>query len=64
MVAGYESTRMELLSPTLTHIHYVELPEHHLDTHWSLHLDELNHRLYIGEICEGCVVVLNFDWPA
>ena len=64
MVADYESARVELLSPTLTHIRYVELPECHLDTPWSLYLDELNHRLYIGEICGGCIVVLNFDWPA
>jgi len=41
--------RVELLSPTLTHLGYISIPGYVLDEPWALHLDELNHRLYFGD---------------
>jgi len=38
-----------LLSPSLEHIGYVSTPGHQLVNPYSLHLDEINRRLYIGE---------------
>jgi len=47
-VADLDNNRVELLSPTLTHLGYIETPGHELNWPLALHLDELNHRLYIG----------------
>jgi len=48
MVTGWPHGRIELLSPTLTHLGYIQIPAYKLNGPCALHLDELNHRLYIG----------------
>jgi len=59
IVADYSNDRVELLSPTLNHLSYIEVPGEKLDRPYALHLDELNHRLYIGEWRSGHVYVLD-----
>jgi len=49
MVADYKRGRVELLSPTLTHLGSVKIPKYDLNGPWNLHLDELNCRLCICE---------------
>jgi len=49
MVFAEYNDRVELLSPTLTHLGYIQIPGYELDRPHALHLDELNHRLYIVE---------------
>jgi len=58
LVADEGSNRVVLLSPSLTHLGYIEIPGHPLNHPWALHLDELTHRLYIGEYGTGRVFVL------
>ena len=48
-VADYDNSRVQLLSPTLTHLGDVTTPEYRLRSPYRLHLDELNGRLYVGE---------------
>jgi len=59
MVADVANDRVELLSPTLTHLGYIQLPGYKLKRPCALHLDELNHRLYIGEEGGGRIFVLS-----
>jgi len=59
MVADWGNDRVELLSPILTHLGYIEIPGYKLNGSSALHLDELNHRLYIGEQLGGQVFVLD-----
>jgi len=61
MVADSGNHRVELLSPTLTHLGYLEIPEHKLHYPSVLHLDDLSHRLYIGESWSGRLFVLEGD---
>jgi hypothetical protein len=50
LVADYFNHKIQILSPTLTHLGDVTLPsEHELRYPQRLHLDELNGRLYVGE---------------
>jgi len=49
MVADWANDKVELLSPTLTNLGYIQILGHELHNPCTLHLDELNHRLYIGE---------------
>jgi len=49
LVLDRNNDRVELLSPTLTHLGYIQIPGYDLKLPGALHLDELNHRLYIGE---------------
>jgi len=49
MVIDEGNDRVELLSPTLTHLGYIQIPGYELDGPHTLHFDELNHRLYIGQ---------------
>jgi len=58
LVADRYDNRVVLLSPSLTHLGYIEIPGHKLNKPYALHLDELNHRLYIGEWDTGRVFVL------
>jgi len=59
LVADSGNNRIELLSPSLTNLGYIETPGHRLNQPWALHLDELTHRLYIGEYANtGRVFVL------
>ena len=61
MIADVLNNRVELLSPSLTHIRYVQIPGHELSGPWSLHLDELNHRLYISEGLFGGGRIFTFN---
>jgi len=49
LVAEFLNNRVGLLSPSLTHLGYIEIVGHELRMPWVLHLDQLAHRLYIGE---------------
>jgi len=49
LVADRFNMRIELLSPTLTHLGYIDIPRYELCSPWALHLDEENRRLYVGE---------------
>jgi len=49
LVTDSLNNRVVLLSPLLTQLGYIEIPGHELNQPYALHLDELNHRLYIGE---------------
>jgi len=50
LVADWANHRVVLLSPSLEHLGYIPIPGHQqLSYPWTLHLDELNRRLYIGE---------------
>ena len=60
LVADMWNHRVVLLSPSLTHLGYITVSGHKLSYPWALHLDQLNHRLYIGEWdIPGCVIVLS-----
>jgi len=60
LVADMNNNRVVLLSSSLTHLGYIEIPGHLLRKPHALHLDELNHRLYIGEsIYPGSVSILD-----
>jgi len=59
LVADHGKNRVVLLSPSLTHLGYIEIPGHQLNQPLALHLEELTHRLYIGEYTRtGRVFVL------
>jgi len=49
LVTDENNNRVVLLSPSLSHLGYITLSGHQLTKPFSLHLDKLNHRLYIGE---------------
>jgi len=62
LVADEYNNRVVLLSPSLTHLGYIQIPGHQLSYPHALHIDELTHRLYIGEWTEtGRVFVLTLD---
>jgi len=62
LVADHDNNRVVLLSPSLTHLGYVNIPGHRLQVPYALHLDERNRRLYIGEdLTAGHVVVLTVN---
>jgi len=58
LVTDLSTNRVVLLSPLLTHLGYIEILGHQLNQPWALHLDELTHRLYIGEWYTGRMIVL------
>jgi len=60
LVAYMYSGKVEVLSPTLVHLGYIAVPGYTLDDARVLYLDELNHRLYIGEY-GGRVFALTVD---
>ena len=49
IVADRQNNRIVLLSPSLTNLGYIAVPGHHLKRPYSLHLDVINRRLYVGE---------------
>ena len=49
MVADWGNSRIVFLSPSLTHIGYITVPGYQLNGSYALHLDQLNHVLFIGE---------------
>jgi len=53
LVADLGNNRVQLLSPTLTYLSDIVIPGHQLIDPYALHFDELNHRLYIGELSGG-----------
>ena len=57
-IADYYINKVVLLSPTLTRLGDVTTPGHQLSEPYALHLDELNGRLYIGDVA-GKVIVLS-----
>jgi len=62
LVADLFNKKVVLLSPSLTHLGYIEIPGHPFSKPWALHLDEQTRRLYIGEWTDtGCVFVLAAD---
>jgi len=61
LVADWLNNRIELLSPVLAHLGYIEVPEHGLNMPWALHLDQHSRRLYIGERAGERVFVLHAD---
>jgi len=61
IVAEYYDHRVELLSPTLTHLGYIQKPGHKIMCPMALHFDELNHRLYIGQVSCEYLFVLEAD---
>jgi len=60
IVADCNKDRVELLSPTLTHLEYIQIPGVTLNGPHALHLDELNRRLYVGEYWGARVFVLSY----
>ena len=62
LVADSINDRVVLLSPSLTHLGYITVPEPKLKQPSALHLDLLTHRLYIGEWSDtGRLFVLGVD---
>ena len=60
LVTDMYNDRVVLLSPSLTHLGDITVSGHELCDPWALHLDQLNHRLYIGECgSSGRVIVLS-----
>jgi sugar lactone lactonase YvrE len=58
-VSEYCNGKVQILSPMLTHLGDITLPQHELYHPYCLHLDELNGRLYIGEgVVSQSVLVL------
>jgi len=50
LIADSDNNRVQLLSPTLTYLGDIVIPEHQLNyPYYAVHFDVLNHRLYIGE---------------
>jgi len=59
LVTDQRNNRIVLLSPSLTCLDYIDILEHKLSQPRAIHLDELNYRLYIGELSySGRVFVL------
>jgi len=63
MVVDCNNRRVEVLSRTLTHLGFIDIPGHDLYQPNTLYLDEVNRRLYIGEglRSNGGVFVLGAD---
>jgi len=61
LVADSDNNRVQLLSPTLTYLGDIKIPGHQLNDPHTLHFDQLNHRLYIGEWTGECMFVLDVD---
>jgi len=58
IVTDFVNHTVQLLSPTLTHLGYIQIPGHQIKYPNALHFDELNHRLYIGQMSSECLFVL------
>jgi len=58
LVADFGNCRVQLLSPTLTHLGDLVTPGYQLNQP-VLHFDDLNHRLYIGEENVGRILILD-----
>ena len=49
LVCDCDKNRVELSSHTLTYLGDMVIPGHQLYRPFTLHFDDVNHRLYIGE---------------
>jgi len=58
LVVDCDNHKLQLLSPTLTYLGDIVIPRHQLNRPNTLHLDVINHRLYIGELDGGLIFVL------
>jgi len=58
LVADTDNNRVQLLSPTLTYLGDMVIPTYQLNNPYTVHFDELNHRMYIGERTGGRMFVL------
>ena len=56
-VADYNNNKVQLLSPTMTHLCDVTLSKHQLRQPYRIHLDEMNGLMYIGERSGRLLVV-------
>ena len=61
LVVDNGNNRVQLLSPTLAYLGDIVKPGHGLHRPYTLHVDELNHRLYIGEWQGRRLFVLDVD---
>jgi len=61
LITDIKHNRIEILSPTLAHLGYIEVPGYKPNQPSVLHLDEVNRRLYIGEAAGGRLFVLEAD---
>jgi len=61
LVADCFNSRVELLSPTLSHIGYIPIPALNLYGPYTVNLDEINRRLYVGEWAGGRVFSINMN---
>jgi len=61
IIADWANNRVVLLSPTLSHLGYIQIPGHQLCNPRFIHLDELNRRLYIGDCRGGHIFVFDAD---
>jgi len=59
MVADIDNNKVEIFSPSLTHLGYMEIPGFQLDGPCILYLDGLNRRLYVGKFRAKRICVLN-----
>jgi len=59
--AHYLNDTVQLLSPSLAYLGYIKIPVHKLRAPHTLHLDEINHRLYIGDWKTGRLLVLTTE---
>jgi len=61
IIADYINHTVKLLSPSLTNLGYIHVPGRQLKYPNALHIDELNHRLYIGQFSSECMFILEAD---
>ena len=61
LMTDSSNNKVEILSSLLTHICNVDLPGFEFDDPWCIHLDEPNHRLYIGEFTKHRIIVIDVD---
>jgi len=61
LVADRGHDRFQLLSPALTYLGDVVIPGYQLKHPYAVHFDELNQRLYIGEVTGKRIFVLHVD---
>jgi len=59
LVADRWNNRVQFLGPTLTDLGDIEIHGHQLNDPYTVHFNELNHRLYVGEWRGGRIFVLN-----
>jgi len=55
------NNKVKVLTPALTYLEDIVIPDYELKGPSSLYLDQLNNRLYIGEDSGGRLFVLNVD---